>query len=99
MNDSGSVIHSTMKRLIQSTWRGNRFAFPLPTVARTSSGLPASPSRLGPATKGAYPLGSPDDRFPAASRRAYQPIVNAISARKKHGYSQVESMTKSEVLI
>jgi len=28
-------------------WRENRFAFPLPTVARTSSGLPASPSRAG----------------------------------------------------
>jgi len=28
-------------------WRENRFAFPLPTVARTSSGLPASPSREG----------------------------------------------------
>jgi len=28
-------------------WRGNRSAFPLPTVARTSSGLPASPSQAG----------------------------------------------------
>ncbi len=28
-----------------------------------------------PATKGAYPLGIPDDRFPAASRGAYEPIV------------------------
>ena len=34
-----------------------------------------------PATKEAYPLGSPDDRFPAASRGAYQPIV------KKHRMS------------
>jgi hypothetical protein len=30
-----------------------------------------------PATKGAYPLGTPDDRFPAACRWVYEPIVKS----------------------
>jgi len=59
-------------------WRGNRFAFPLPSVARTPSGLPASPSRPGPAIKGAYPLGSPDDWFPAAGHGVYHSIVSHL---------------------
>jgi len=56
----------------RSTWRGN----PL-RVSPFQRSLRSLPPFLGrgmdprPATKGAYPLGSPDERFPAASRRAY----------------------------
>jgi hypothetical protein len=59
-------------RRLQSTWRGN----PL-RVSPFQQSLRSLPPFLGrgmdprPATKGAYPLGSPDERFPAASRRAY----------------------------
>jgi len=44
--------------------------------------LAASPSRAGhestPCDQGGIPLGSPDDRFPAASRAAYHPIVKNL---------------------
>jgi len=54
-----------------------------------SNGRPGSqPPLLGrgmnprPATKGTYPLGSPNDRLPAASRGAYQPIVKKDQREK-----------------
>jgi len=57
----------------QSTWRGNRFAFPLPTVARTSSGLPASPSRAGhepaPCDQGGIPPWIPQRSVPRGKPR------------------------------
>jgi hypothetical protein len=40
-------------------WRGNRFAFPLPTLAKARC-LPFSEAIQPPATKGAYPLGTPN---------------------------------------
>ena len=46
---------------------------------------------LRPATKGAYPLGSPDDRFPAANRGAYQPIIKIFyNDMKQEGQSPLQ---------
>jgi len=59
--------------------------FPLPTLAAKEPRLAASLSRAGQepraATKGAYPLGSPDDRLPAAS--LVEPIVPSVPPVKK----------------
>jgi hypothetical protein len=67
-------------------WRGNRFAFPLPTLRC----LPFSDTLRCPATKGAYPLGTPTAsetkpnqslRFPPSKRRQATPsAMGALGA-------------------